>query len=95
MILGSCLNAWIPNSGIDSHVLALIGMACVFAGASHSLLASVLFALEASRQPLGLVPLLGACSIAYLISHRLMKTSIMTEKIARRGIQVPYEYYPR
>ena len=72
----------------------MIGMASVFAGCSRALLASVVFALEATRQPAGLVPLLGASAISYLISHWFMENTIMTEKIARRGIRVPSEYVP-
>jgi CBS domain-containing protein len=43
-------------------------------------------------QPLGLLPLLGGCTVAYLVSCLLMRNTIMTEKIARRGVQVPGEY---
>lgn len=83
-----------PAAQVDIHVLALIGMAAVFAGCSRALFASIVFALEATKQPLGIVPLLGACSLSYLISHWLMRNSIMTEKIARRGIHVPADYFP-
>src|SRR5690606_877893 len=67
-------------------------MAAVFAGASHALLASIVFAFEATRQALGLLPLLAGCSAAYMISILLMRTSIMTEKLARRGAPVRTEY---
>src|SRR6185436_16346230 len=61
-------------------------------GASRALLASLVFAFETTLQPLGLLPLLGGCSAAYLVSCLLMKHSIMTEKISRRGVRVPSEY---
>jgi len=64
----------------------------MFAGASRALLASVVFAFETTRQPLGLLPLLCGCSVAWLVSAALMKHSIMTERIARRGRVVPAEY---
>jgi CBS domain-containing protein len=67
-------------------------MAAMFAGASRALLASVVFAFEATRQPIGLLPLLGGCAASFLVSSLLMKNSIMTEKIARRGARVPDEY---
>lgn len=92
--LGVLFNSIMPGAAVDVHVLALIGMASVFAGCSRALFASVLFALEATQQPLGIVPLLGACSLSYLISHWYMKNTIMTEKIARRGVQVPTDYFP-
>ncbi|MEZ4272476.1 MAG: chloride channel protein [Myxococcota bacterium] len=86
------LAALAPTSGIDLRMGALVGMAALFAGASRAPLTSVVFAFEATRQPLGLLPLLGGCSAAYLLSCTLMKTSIMTEKIARRGRPIPSYY---
>ena len=94
LIIGVALNHYFPELGIDIHIMSLIGMAALFAGCSRALLASVVFALEATQQPMGIIPLLGACAITYLISHHLMETSIMTEKIVRRGVRVPHEYYP-
>jgi H+/Cl- antiporter ClcA/CBS domain-containing protein len=81
-----------PTAGVDVRVAALVGMAALFAGASRALLASVVFAFEATRQPMGLLPLLGGCTTAYLVSALRMRHSIMTEKIARRGARVPSEY---
>jgi H+/Cl- antiporter ClcA/CBS domain-containing protein len=81
-----------PAAGIDVRVAALVGMAALFAGASRALLASVVFAFEATRQPLGLLPLLGGCTTAYLVSALRMRHSIMTEKIARRGARIASDY---
>jgi CBS domain-containing protein len=67
-------------------------MAAMFAGASRALLASVVFAFETTRQPVGLLPLLGGCTAAYLISALMMRNTIMTEKIARRGARVVVDY---
>jgi len=94
--LGSAIGAtaaWaLPHAGIDIRVAALVGMAALFAGASRALLASVVFAFETTRQPMGLLPLLGGCTAAYLVSAMTMRHSIMTEKIARRGARVVSEY---
>jgi chloride channel protein, CIC family len=94
--LGSGLGALavmaFPGVGVDIRIAALVGMAAMFAGASRALLASIVFAFETTRQPLGLLPLLGGCSAAFLVSALLMRNSIMTEKIARRGVRVPAEY---
>lgn len=81
-----------PGLGLDVRIAALVGMAALFAGASRALLASVVFAFETTLQPMGLLPLLGGCAAAYLVSCLLMRHSIMTEKIARRGVRVPAEY---
>ena len=91
-VLGVAALHLFPSLGIDPRVAALVGMAAMFAGASRALLASVVFAFETTRQPLSLLPLLGGCTSAYLISALLMRYTIMTEKIARRGANVPAEY---
>ena len=82
----------LPALGIDPRIAGLVGMAAIFAGASRALLASIVFAFETTLQPLGLLPLLGGCTAAYLVSCVLMRHTIMTEKIARRGVRVPSEY---
>ena len=91
-VLGVAAAHLFPGLGIDPRVAALVGMAAMFAGASRALLASVVFAFETTRQPLSLLPLLGGCTSAYLISALMMRYTIMTEKIARRGAVVPAEY---
>jgi CIC family chloride channel protein len=90
--LAGMLAATMPSLGVDARVGALVGMAAIFAGASHALLASVVFAFETTRQPLGLLPLLAGCASAYLISLLLSRNSIMTEKLSRRGTSVRTEY---
>jgi chloride channel protein, CIC family len=91
-LIGDLISSWLPGLGVDVHVAALVGMAAIFAGASHALLASVVFAFETTRQPMGLLPLLAGCSAAYLVALLLMRSSIMTEKLARRGTPVRTEY---
>ncbi|WP_441293200.1 chloride channel protein [Sorangium sp. KYC3313] len=91
-MLGLAATALLPGLGVDARVAGLVGMAAIFAGASRALLASVVFAFETTRQPMGLLPLLGGCSAAFLVSSLLMRHSIMTEKIARRGARVTVEY---
>ncbi|MGN6136641.1 MAG: chloride channel protein, partial [Aureliella sp.] len=91
-VIGMGLAQWIPALGVDPRIAGLVGMAAIFAGASRAMLASAVFAFETTLQPFGLLPLLGGCAAAYLISSLLMRNSIMTEKIARRGIITPEEY---
>ena len=98
--IGGGLGAWAgahlarlaPGLGVDPRVAGLVGMAAIFAGASHALLTAVVFAFETTRQPLGLLPLLAGCTASYLVSMLLSRNSIMTEKLARRGVQVRFEY---
>lgn len=93
-LLGTVILAWFPHSGINIPTAALIGMAAMFAGASRAWLTSIVFALETTGQIHGLLPLLGGCVAAYFVSFFLMKGSIMTEKIHRRGVKTPDVYEP-
>src|SRR5207245_10519397 len=91
-LLGQVVASAFPHLGIDVRIARLVGMAAMFAGASRALLASVVFAFETTRQPIGLLPLLSGCTASFLLSCLLMRNTIMTEKIARRGVRVPGEY---
>jgi H+/Cl- antiporter ClcA/CBS domain-containing protein len=91
-VLGRVIQHIVPNAKFDLRLAALVGMAAIFAGASRALLASAVFAFETTLQPMGLLPLLGGCSASFLVSSLLMRNTIMTEKIARRGVRVPAEF---
>jgi CBS domain-containing protein len=91
-LLGSLIAAAFPHLGVEPRMCALVGMAAIFAGAARCMLTSAVFAFEITLQPMGLMPLLGGCAAAYLISSISMRHSIMTEKLARRGVRVPMEY---
>lgn len=91
-VLGIGLATSMPWLQVDPRMAALVCMAAIFAGASRALLTSIVFAFETTQQPHGLLPLLGACTAAYLISGLMMRNTIMTEKIERRGVRVPSDY---
>jgi len=90
--VGALLERYAPQLGVDARVAGLVGMAAIFAGASHALLTAVVFAFETTRQPVGLLPLLAGCTASYLCSLLLSRHSIMTEKLARRGVNLRFEY---
>lgn len=91
-LMGLGIVAVAPQLGVDARIAGLVGMAAMFAGASRALLTSVVFAFETTQEVHGLLPLLGGCAAAYLVSALVMRNTIMTEKIARRGVRVPTEY---
>ena len=91
-VLGTLLARALPGWGLDPRVAGLVGMAAMFAGASHALLASVVFAVESTHQTAALVPLLAGCTAAYLVARLMSPTSIMTEKLVRRGTRVSVDY---
>lgn len=94
VLLGSVVMYYFPEAGVTIPLAGLVGMSAMFAGASRALLTSIIFALETTGQFNALLPLLAGCSASYFISFFLMENTIMTEKIARRGVKTPDSYEP-
>jgi H+/Cl- antiporter ClcA len=66
-LLGAALAAAFPGASVDPRIAALVGMSAMFAGASHALLAAIVFTFEITRQPFGLLPLLAGATAAYFV----------------------------
>lgn len=92
--LGTAAIALFPQAGVNISLAALIGMSAMFAGASRALITSIIFAIETTGQENALLPLFAGCVAAYIVSYFLMENTIMTEKIARRGVKTPDVYRP-
>ena len=86
------VNHLIPGAHLTPGAYALVAMAAVFGAASRATFAFIVFAFEITRDYNAVLPLMLACVIADLIALRYLPTSIMTEKLARRGLQVPGDY---
>ncbi|WP_336487334.1 chloride channel protein [Methylobacterium nigriterrae] len=71
---------------------ALIGMAAMMGGTMRAPLTGALFAVELTGDMHALAPLLAATTTAYAVTVLLLKRSILTEKIARRGVHITREY---
>jgi CIC family chloride channel protein len=70
----------------------LVGLAAILGAAMRSPLTGVVFALELTHRYEALLPLMIGAVVAYAISVLLLRRSILTEKIARRGVHVNHEY---
>ncbi|HET7588619.1 MAG TPA: chloride channel protein [Solirubrobacterales bacterium] len=70
----------------------LVGIAGVLGGLMRSPLTGVLFAIELTHRYEALLPLLMGATSAYAISVLFLRRSVLTEKIARRGIHINREY---
>jgi H+/Cl- antiporter ClcA/CBS domain-containing protein len=88
--LGAFAGSWIPVG--DPGLWALIGMAAMMGGTMRSPLTSMVFAVELTRD-FNLFPALLVGSVAALgVTVLLMRRSILTEKLARRGHHITREY---
>ncbi len=88
--LGVFAGSWVPVG--DPGLWALIGMAAMMGGTMRSPLTAMVFAVELTRD-FNLFPALMIGSVAALgVTVLLMKRSILTEKLARRGQHITREY---
>ncbi|HEY7990740.1 MAG TPA: CBS domain-containing protein, partial [Stellaceae bacterium] len=71
---------------------ALLGMAAMMGGTMRSPLTAIVFAVELTHNFGALLPLTVACVAAHATTVLLLKRSILTEKVARRGHHVLREY---
>jgi H+/Cl- antiporter ClcA/CBS domain-containing protein len=71
---------------------ALVALAGVLGGVMRSPLTGVVFSLELTHQYAALLPLVIAATTAYALSVLILRRSVLTEKIARRGYHLSREY---
>jgi H+/Cl- antiporter ClcA/predicted transcriptional regulator len=93
LILGGALG-WLVGLYLPGvpGMWALLGMAAMLGGTMRAPLTGVVFALELTGDLHMLAPLMAATVAAYAVTVLLLKRSILTEKIARRGQHITREY---
>ncbi|WP_106796373.1 chloride channel protein [Rhizobium sp. H4] len=94
LIFGGALG-WLVGlimPGNDPGFFALLGMAAMMGGTMRAPLTGTFFAMEITGDVSTLVPLLAATVVAYAVTVLLLRRSILTEKIARRGQHITREY---
>ncbi|WP_242141147.1 chloride channel protein [Sphingomonas sp. TREG-RG-20F-R18-01] len=87
--LGALLGQFLPGS---VGFWAMVGMAGMMSGAMRAPLTGALFAVELTGHFDALPATIAAATAAYAISVLIMRRSILTEKIARRGRHILQEY---
>lgn len=87
--LGWLVGLFFPG---DPGFWALLGMAAMMGGTMRAPLTGTFFAVEITGDISTLVPLLAATVTAYAVTVLLLRRSILTEKIARRGQHITREY---
>jgi chloride channel protein, CIC family len=86
-------NHFLPGARLSPGAFALVAMGAVFAAASRATFTFIIFAFEITRDYNSVLPLMLVSVIADGIAMLLMPhSSIMTEKLARRGLRVHQDY---
>jgi len=82
-----------PNAHLSPAAFALVAMGAVFGAASRATFSFIIFAFEITRDYNSVLPLMLVAVIADGIAMLFMpRSSIMTEKLARRGLRVFQDY---
>jgi len=94
LILGGALGAveahWMPFG--DTGFWALLGMTAILGGTMRAPLTAILFAVELTGNFHVLPALLTASAAGFAFTVLVMRRSILTERIARRGLHLTREY---
>ena len=88
--LGGVLAPWLPSAA--PGFWAVLGMAAMMGGTMRAPLTATIFAVELTGNHTVLLPVITACMASYAVTVLVMKRSILTEKLARRGHHVTREY---
>jgi chloride channel protein, CIC family len=92
-IFAMVANHFIPGANLSPGAFALVAMGAVFGAASRATFTFIIFAFEITRDYNSVLPLMLVSVIADGIAMLLMpNSSIMTEKLARRGLHVHQDY---
>src|SRR5580704_11970769 len=92
-IFAMVANRFVPGAHLSPGAFALVAMGAVFAAASRATFTFIIFAFEITRDYNSVLPLMLVSVIADGIAMLLMpNSSIMTEKLARRGLHVHQDY---
>jgi H+/Cl- antiporter ClcA len=79
-----------PHAGLGFW--PLVGMGAILGGTMRSPLTGVVFAVELTHDMNMFLPLVIAVTVAHCFTVLVLKRSILTEKVARRGFHVSREY---
>jgi len=91
-LVGSLALAVVPGLGISPGAFAVVGMAATFGASTRATFTAIVFLFELTRDYQIVVPMMLAAVVADLIAGALMRETLMTEKLARRGLRVSTEY---
>ena len=86
------VNRIFPGSHLSPGAFALVAMGAVFGAASRAAFTFIIFAFEITRDYNSVLPLMLVTVIADAIAMLFTRTSIMTEKLARRGLHIHQDY---
>jgi H+/Cl- antiporter ClcA/predicted transcriptional regulator len=87
-LFGAATAAVVPGTQPSVSAFALVAMAATFGAATRTPFTSIVFLFELTQDYQAVLPLMGTTVIAVIVTQLLLRESLMTEKLARRGMRV-------
>ena len=91
---GKIMAGVLPGIADNSSLYAVIGMAAVFAGATHAPLTAIVILFELTGAVPLIIPLIIVCSVSVFIAKRLQRKSIYTGELVKRGVDIKAQHLP-
>jgi H+/Cl- antiporter ClcA/CBS domain-containing protein len=88
--LGGLEARFLPDEG--AGFWPLISMGAILGGTMRVPITGVVFALELTHDTSAVLPLIVSVTVAYAVTVLVLRRSILTEKVSRRGYHVSREY---
>jgi len=81
-----------PKLGLTPGAFAMVAMAALFGASTRATFTAIVFLFELTADYQIILPLMLAAVVADIVAAALLKESLMTEKLARRGLKVRTEF---
>ncbi|MEO7002498.1 MAG: chloride channel protein [Ktedonobacterales bacterium] len=91
---GRAVKAIFPQAGINSSMCGVVAMSGLFSAAARAPLTSFIFAFELTGANSAILPLMIGCMVADVVARQFTNESVMTERLARRGLKVNQGFEP-
>lgn len=91
-LVGTAINHFVPGAHVSPGAFALVAMAATFGASVRATFAAIVFLFELTRDYQIILPLMLASVAAQAVAGALLRDSLMTEKLTRRGLHVESDF---
>ncbi|HEX5415097.1 MAG TPA: chloride channel protein [Chloroflexota bacterium] len=91
-VYGTAVAPLFPALALNPNACAVVGMTALFSAAARAPFTSFLFAFELTGDYHMILPLMIGCMVADVVARLLTEHSVMTERLAQRGLRIPSAY---
>ncbi|MEM3852522.1 MAG: chloride channel protein [Methanomassiliicoccales archaeon] len=92
LLYGMLIRDMFPSLGLAAQIFAIAGLGAVFGSAARAPLTCIAFALEVTGDYSGAIAVMLTIISADLVTEYLMDSTLMTEKLYKRGLRIRHQY---